>query len=128
MAIARGCKLVARAFHEGQPPEQVGGLASTGDRLMLYGNVIAEWRTGEGGERELWVRVNGIERAHTDTRGWRLTGETRTAMARGDFEHNPTTLGKLNLVPSVNVGRSKGRLCLNGQAWDGRWTKIVCLS
>jgi hypothetical protein len=35
-----------------------------------------------------------------------------------------TTKERLNALPSVHIHQAKGKWFLNGNIWDGKWTKI----
>lgn len=102
VAIAFGAKLAAPA---------VEGLESSGDKLTLYGNVIAQWVRGR-----LYVQVNGFGAGKVKAG---FHNRIPADYAAGDFGRSPVTLFRLSMVAGVNVHRTGGKLFLNGQPWDG---------
>jgi hypothetical protein len=64
--------------------------------LTLHGNEIA---------RKNWNGKNEIEISNA---GW----------------FSNTTKERLNGLPSVSIQQKKGQWYLNGQKWDGKWTKV----
>jgi hypothetical protein len=76
--------------------------STDGEKLRLWGNVIAEWRitmphqkTTKGISYELWIT----------TAGW----ESRL------------TIDRLNYLPGVRLSQMGKQLYQGGKAWDGAW-------
>lgn len=88
----------ASAFHNAQPFKKSNTevLVSDYDVLLkLHGHSIAWWNT--------------------------FTGDYEVTLAGWP---TPTTRERLNGLEGVHVNQSKGIQYLNGNAWDGRWTKV----
>lgn len=94
---------IVEAFLAGKA-RKIGNTRTDGCAVYLHGNKIAEWRfapveSGDHAPRELWIT----------TAGWDTN----------------TTKERLRGLPGVmDLGTKRGVLFLNGQKWDGGWTKI----
>lgn len=74
--------------------KRIGNSHTDGKYLYLHGNAIAYHQC--------------LGTIQITTAGW----------------NTPTTRERLNGLPEVNVYVRKGQLYLNGNPWDGNWTKI----
>ena len=88
----------ARAFHSAQPFKKSNTEVEVHDRdvlLKLHGHAIAWWNT--------------------------FTGDYEVTLAGWP---TPTTRERLNGLEGVHATQRNGIQYLNGNAWDGRWTKV----
>lgn len=88
---------VVAAFLQGSP-RTVGSTHTDGTCLYLHGNKIAEHDGIKAGRHRIKVTLAG----------WNTS----------------TIRERLNGLPGVQVSTKKGQAYLNGEPWDGSWTKI----
>lgn len=72
----------------------VANTRTDGSTLYLHGNAIAQRRE----DGVVWVTLAGWD--------------------------TPTTRERLNGLPGVRVSTKRGQAYLNGQPWDGSWTRV----
>lgn len=76
--------------------------------LVLFGNPIARYKVDD---RVLYV----------------CDGNHQTVTTRPRPPKTATTKDRLNGLPGVSVHQKAGQWYLNGEKWDGYWTKIESL-